>query len=142
MTNNSSSTDIISECRKASMPFKVIFDNTVYISAKNFNCYPYTSCFPPKKKEESIESRFDILDIRFKETYGLTIEQVSKYFNKIREDINNPFIWKYDEERKPVVSGDCIVKMVEEEIEEAIRNSIEEFIESRWIGDRLEILDL
>ena len=138
---NNSSSDLTDDFRKLSMPFRVTFDNRVFLSSKDFLWWSSSVC-SSEKVDKTIDNRFDILDIRSKKTDGLTIEQILKGFNKIVDEIDNPPVWKYEEKLKPVMSEDYFAEMIERDLRESFKDSVKEFVMKQQVNNRFEILDL
>jgi len=141
MKFNSSSTDIINDIRKTSMPFRVYFDNKLFLLVNDFHphCQKWSSRV---EKDETIESRFEILDIRLKRNYGVTSEQIMNYYRKKREEFDSPWIWEDKEEQKFVISDDGITEMMEREFEKSCEEAMAGFANRQFINDRFEILDI
>ena len=139
--NNSSTTDIYDECVREDFPYRVMWYNfTPSISIVDYRCYT------EPKKEESIDSRFDILDIgqSCKSYDTLTAEKLKRYFDKIKKELNNNSVWK-DPEPKCVnqsLSEESLVEYIQRDMEENFREILEKLIEDKIRSERFEIMDL
>ena len=138
--NNCCSTDFYDECMQDDFPYRVIINPYIISVSDKFSCYPKYNI-----NEEELD-RFDILDIRPKkiESKGITIEQVKRKLEKIKEEVDSNSGWKYSNPNieRPFMSEENLINMIKQDFDDYIKENIRKFKEETDINDRWEIIDL